>query len=122
MLNKLDPEILADLAIIGKAYVLRGAYTLKKFTEKLVAEFGEGARKHAAVIYERSVELAEEAQEKLLETKRHAKAQAEAASAATPQTRAEKGEQHAQRNRPEEGDGSLRKPDEGQYPEVPSRP
>ncbi len=44
-------QILEDLANVGTSYLENGAKTLEKFTEKLVADFGEEFRSEAEIIY-----------------------------------------------------------------------
>jgi hypothetical protein len=43
---------MADLAIVGADYIVKGARTVADFTEKLVREFGESARTHAGKIFQ----------------------------------------------------------------------
>lgn len=52
----LDPRDLDDYAIIGADLVAKGFRTLGRFTAKLVTDFGEWIRDHAAAIFARSRE------------------------------------------------------------------
>lgn len=52
----LDPQIAADLAIVGADLIQRGARQAAVWTARMVAEFGEAVRKHLPVVWKASQE------------------------------------------------------------------
>lgn len=54
--NSPTPDVLAKAAFIGATKIARGVVELAKWTDEMVAQLGEGFRKHAAEVYKASQE------------------------------------------------------------------